>query len=50
MTKVGILYICTGAYDVFFEGFYHTAEKFLLPNTEKHYFVFTESEKIVSSD
>ncbi len=50
MTKVGILYICTGAYDVFFEGFYHTAEKFLLPNSEKHYFVFTESEKIVSND
>lgn len=49
MNKVGILYICTGNYDIFFDGFYKSAEQFLLPESEKHYFVFTESEQIKSS-
>lgn len=49
MNKVGILYICTGNYDIFFEAFYKSAEQHLLPNSEKHYFVFTESEKIKST-
>src|SRR6478672_8403971 len=48
--KVGILYICTGKYDVFWNGFYESAEKFLMPDTEKHYFVFTDSEQIQSSE
>lgn len=48
--KIGILYICTGKYDVFFDGFYQSAEKYLMPETEKHYFVFTESSIITSSD
>jgi len=48
--KVGVLYICTGKYDVFWQGFYETAEKFLLPSSEKHYFVFTDSEHIQSTD
>lgn len=50
MNKIGILYICTGNYYVFFEKFYQSAEKYLLPNSEKHYFVFTESEHINSTD
>lgn len=48
--KIGILYICTGKYDVFWQGFYESAEKYLMPNTEKHYFVFTDSEQIQSTD
>ena len=48
--KIGILYICTGKYDIFWNGFYKSAEKYLLPNTEKHYFVFTDSEQIQSSN
>ncbi len=48
--KVGILYICTGKYDVFWQGFYESTERYLLPNSEKHYFVFTDSEQIKSSD
>ena len=48
--KVGILYICTGKYDVFWQGFYESAEKYLLPDSEKHYFVFTDSELILSTD
>ena len=42
MKKIGILYICTGKYTVFWDGFYQSAEKFLLPELEKHYFVFTD--------
>lgn len=47
--KIGILYICTGKYDVFWNGFYESAEQYLLPNIEKHYFVFTESKSIEKS-
>lgn len=45
-TKVGILYICTGRYAVFWERFYRSAEKFLLtePDIEKHYFIFTDAD------
>ena len=42
--KIGILYICTGKYTVFWDGFYVSAEKYLLPDYEKHYFVFTDGE------
>ena len=43
--KVGIFYICTGYYDVFFPKFYESCEAFFLPNCEKQYYVFTDSEK-----
>ncbi|MBD1433817.1 hypothetical protein H8B06_13350 [Sphingobacterium sp. DN00404] len=45
--KVGILYICTGRYSVFWDRFYHSAEEFLLTENdiEKHYFIFTDSEQ-----
>lgn len=46
MCKVAILYICTGAYTVFWKDFYVSAEKYLLPDCEKHYFVFTDTSKI----
>jgi hypothetical protein len=44
--KIGIFYICTGKYDIFWNQFYESAEKFLCPELEKHYFVFTDSEQI----
>lgn len=46
--KVGILYICTWDYDIFWKDFYLSAEKYLLSdeNFEKHYFVFTDKEEI----
>lgn len=50
MMRIGILYICTGKYDVFWEGFYQSAETFLFPDSEKHYFVFTDSTSIPSSE
>ncbi|MDR1518119.1 MAG: glycosyl transferase family 6 [Dysgonamonadaceae bacterium] len=42
--NVGILYICTGNYIIFWEGFYRSAEKYLLPGFERHYFVFTDGQ------
>lgn len=42
--KIGILYICTGKYTVFWDDFYKSAEKYLLPKLEKYYFVFTDGE------
>lgn len=40
--RVAILYIATGRYIVFWDDFYKSAEKNLLPGFEKHYFVFTD--------
>ena len=40
--KIGILYICTGNYTVFWDDFYLSAEKNFLPEFEKHYFVFSD--------
>lgn len=50
MLKVAILYICTGKYDIFWRKFYKSSEKFFLSDTEKHYFVFTDSEKIKNNN
>lgn len=41
--KVGILYICTGKYDKYFDDFFLSSEKFFLINHEKKYYVFTDS-------
>lgn len=41
--RIAVLYICTGAYNRFFEGFYKSSEKyFLADKAEKVYFVFTD--------
>lgn len=52
MKKIGILYICTGKYSVFWERFYENSQKFFFTekNIEKHYFVFTDDFKITPSD
>ncbi len=42
MSKIGILYICTGRYRVFWEAFYRACEKRFCVGHEKHYFVFTD--------
>lgn len=49
MSKIGILYICTGRYSKFWKDFYKNCEKRFLPNSEKHYFVFTDDQKILNS-
>ena len=46
MYKVGILYICTGKYNVFWKDFYSSINKFFLPDAEKYIFVWTDSEEI----
>lgn len=50
MEKVAILYICTGKYIVFWDNFFATAEKYLLPNCAKTYFVFTDSEHLIGEE
>lgn len=41
--KIGILYICTGNYSIFWDDFYLSCEKNFMPENERHYFVFTDS-------
>lgn len=48
--KIGILYICTGNYNSFWEDFYKSAEKYFLPGEEKYYFVFTDAERIYAEE
>ena len=46
MTTIGMLYICTGKYTVFWPDFYRSfAEKFL-PGCRKEIFVFTDAPSI----
>lgn len=45
-TKIGILYICTGNYTIFWKEFYLSMEKNFINDSEKHYFVFTDSDQI----
>ena len=47
--KIAILYIATGKYDVFWPEFYSSCEQFFCNNSEKHYFVLTDSKQIVSN-
>lgn len=44
--KIGILYICTGKYTIFWKDFYLSCEKHFIPGAEKHYYVFTDSKEI----
>ena len=48
--KIAITTIATGKYDVFVPSLIDSCEKYFLPNLEKKYFVFTDSDKILSSD
>lgn len=40
--RIAILYICTGRYNIFWDDFFASCEKFFLPLHERHYFVFTD--------
>lgn len=48
--KIGVLIICTGNYDIFFQKLFETSEQFFLKNYNKKYFVFTDSKNIKDSD
>jgi hypothetical protein len=43
---IGILYICTGHYTLFWQEFYLSMEQHFILDAEKHYFVFTDSPEI----
>ena len=48
--KIAILYICTGKYNQFFEGFYKSCEEYWLKNeAQKEYFVFTDDLSITKA-
>ena len=47
--SVAILYIATGRYTVFWDYFYQSAEKYLLPDCNKHYILFTDSDALIDS-
>ncbi|MEK7202853.1 MAG: family 6 glucosyltransferase [Patescibacteria group bacterium] len=44
--EIGILYICTGKYKIFWKKFYLSCEKNFITEAEKEYFVFTDAESI----
>lgn len=44
--EVGILYIATGRYSVFWADFYASCERFFLPLAKKTYFLFTDDVSI----
>ena len=43
---VGLLYIATGKYSIFWKDFYLTAQQYLFPKTEKKFFVFTDLDSV----
>lgn len=43
---IAILYICTGKYNQFFLGFYTSTEEFFFKDGEKHYFVWTDDDRL----
>ena len=49
MKSIGILYICTGPYALFWDDFYKSFEKNFINDYEKRYYVFTDSDEIVTS-
>ena len=50
MKSIGILYVATGPYIVFWEQFYKSFEEHFLPQTEKHYYVFSDATSIYAGD
>jgi len=48
MKKIAVMYICTGKYEKFWDEFYSSCEKHFYPDVHKDYFVFTESNRILT--
>lgn len=44
--KIGIFYICTGKYSIFWDTFYASCQEYFIPEAEKHYYVFTDSDVV----
>lgn len=47
---IGILYICTGRYHIFWKDFYLSSKKHFLPAEEKRYFVFTDADSLYGEE
>lgn len=45
MKNIGILYICTGKYKIFWQAFYESMERFFIPDYSKTYYIFTDDLK-----
>lgn len=50
MATIGMLYICTGKYTVFWPEFYETFSRNFLPGCKKEYFIFTDAPSIAHED
>lgn len=48
--NIGILYIATGRYITFWEGFFKSAEKCFITEATKHYFVFTDTQNAIEGE
>lgn len=48
--SIGILYICTGPYILFWKDFYESFEKKFLPEFQKKYYVFTDADDIYAQE
>lgn len=48
--KVAVLYICTGDYELFWRDFFISFEENFLKQSEVHYFVFTDKDKIYGEE
>ena len=46
MSRIAVLYICTGEYSVFWKDFYNSFEEKFLVDHDKEYFVFTDAENL----
>lgn len=47
--RIAIVYLAIGKYDVFWDEFYHSCERYLFPDAEKHYFLFTDSPALLTT-
>lgn len=48
--RVAVLYLCTGAYRVFWHDFYPNFKEHFLPDCERTFYVFTDAETIDYED
>ena len=48
--RIAIVYLAIGKYDVLWDEFYRSCEEYLFPDAVKHYFVFTDSERLLALD
>ena len=50
MLNIGILFISTGIYNQFWNGFYESVQKYFCPNSKKKYYVFTDDLSFKNSE